>query len=482
MFRDKQLTDVTMVVDDSTSPFTVKKSILWNHFTKVENYLESRKCKCNICGKLVSNVGGSTTGMKKHMEIHHENELKHNIDIKQSPLKYMSKTAPKTIWMENKLVNNRLENTSKPYANVLKSVLDFLYLGTTEMSEDCALEVVNILDMMKTEINKNLTKEGKIQQSGDDSTIKGDTQIVKLPKGIEIITNEQGLNLDSICKDNNDFKFKEGSNNHESLVQYENKKTQESTENINTKTEVEPKIEGFKQERENLQTPTLSDQKNSTYFCSECHYHSFEARNIVKHKKVFSHQTFYQCTVCGDKMPVNMMKRHKFVHREKNHFCDQCDKKYYSFGNLHEHYEGAHSDKMKKCSECDTKYTRGGALRRHKKKTHDKESLLCTECPFKGNNYYMTKHNLKEHAKDLWFKCTFCDYSHWDKIIVKGHIERIHEQKRIKCDLCNATFSNVRNMHAHVTSIHRDILIDTGNFKVNDPFWNKYTVAEQVLE
>ena len=94
----------------------------------------------------------------------------------------------------------------------------------------------------------------------------------------------------------------------------------------------------------------------------------------------------------------------------------------------------------------------------------------------------MIKHNLKEDAKGLWLKCTLRDYSHRDKIRVKEHIDIIHEQKQIKCDLCNATLSNMRNMHARMKSLHRYILIDTGNFKVTDPFWNKYTLAEKVVK
>ena len=71
------------------------------------------------------------------------------------------------------------------------------------------------------------------------------------------------------------------------------------------------------------------------------------------------------------------------------------------------------------------------------------------------------------------------DHDNWNrKKKVKEHTDIIHEQKRIKCDLCTATLSNVRNMHAHMKSIHKDILVDTGNSKVNDPFWKKYIVSE----
>ena len=90
----------------------------------------------------------------------------------------------------------------------------------------------------------------------------------------------------------------------------------------------------------------------------------------------------------------------------------------------------------------------------------------------------MTKHILKEHQKDNWFSCILCDYSHWDKNRVKENNNVIHEQTRIKCDLCTATLSNVCNMHAHMKSIHKDILVDTGNLNVNDPFWKKYSVAK----
>ena len=79
MSDDKQLSDVTLVVDGPRSPIRRKKSSLWNHFTKVQSEIGIRKCKCNICGRLVSNISCCTSSMIRHMKVNHEHEIKPKI-------------------------------------------------------------------------------------------------------------------------------------------------------------------------------------------------------------------------------------------------------------------------------------------------------------------------------------------------------------------------------------------------------------------
>ena len=153
MFDDKKLSDVTLVVDGRRSPCRRKKSSLWNHFTKVQSEIGIRKCRCNICGTVVSNISGCTSSMIRHMKVNHEHELKPKKEMKQRSSQSISqsdsqniilKTPSAFIQPEEKpephtnIGIDLLEKAGKPSSRVLKAVLDFLYIGTISMPEDCA--------------------------------------------------------------------------------------------------------------------------------------------------------------------------------------------------------------------------------------------------------------------------------------------------------------------------------------------------------
>ena len=67
----------------------VLPSILWRYFKKV-----GEKAECNECKKAIASKGGTTTGMKKHLETH-KNLFEERILLKNQGTKLMNKRKQK---------------------------------------------------------------------------------------------------------------------------------------------------------------------------------------------------------------------------------------------------------------------------------------------------------------------------------------------------------------------------------------------------
>ena len=310
MFGEKELSDVTLVVDGFGFGQR-KKSILWNHFTKVQSELGIRKCKCNICGKLVSNTSGSTSRMISHMKVHHEHELNTKMQKKLNSSQSISQSDSQNIIFKTPSVFNQpeeepkphvnvgsdfLHKTAKPSAGVLKAVLDYLYLGTTAIPEDCAVEMIIFLDNMKIEVEKSMNIESKTPASDEMSTIKVSNSVLKLPHGIEIITNWHDSNIITKSEILGDYKqelyIAQNSdklyeniepNTTESMIPIE-----ESGETIKVKIENKLNIKGVQSEKEKPLFQSSPGRENSIFFCTECDFHSLKRISISIHKKSFT--------------------------------------------------------------------------------------------------------------------------------------------------------------------------------------------------
>ena len=102
---------------------------------------------------------------------------------------------------------------------------------------------------------------------------------------------------------------------------------EESGATFKVKIRNESNISLVKADREKSLLQSSTKRENSRFFCAECDFHSVKKRVITMQKEKFHHQTYYLCSECAEKVPVNMTKRHKFKHREKTYTFDQCDKK-----------------------------------------------------------------------------------------------------------------------------------------------------------
>src|ERR1700722_3281298 len=80
---------------DSETEVSPSGSHVWTYFTKDQNYKENKKASCNLCSKIYTCSGGSTSNLSNHLRKKHNKLSQKNprqeLDIREAFLKGSAK-------------------------------------------------------------------------------------------------------------------------------------------------------------------------------------------------------------------------------------------------------------------------------------------------------------------------------------------------------------------------------------------------------
>ena len=221
-----------------------------------------------------------------------------------------------------------------------------------------------------------------------------------------------------------------------------------------------------------------------------------EHENTLAQKKKFQ-----KCDICGKRIKVNKLKKHKrkehgtskpepkcdnccrtFKSRhylrihvlkhcdhlksvEKIYKCSWCVKSFSSLFSMKRHISKFHPEgevqNIVECDSCGKSFVRESKLIRHKMKIHRIKSKCqwCDICNkfFKENR--INQHKMKQHGIKIELKtddnCDICTKTFFNAIELIKHNMKIHKIKS-KCQWCVKTFTSLRGLKCHNDKYHSD--------------------------
>ena len=216
-------------------------------------------------------------------------------------------------------------------------------------------------------------------------------------------------------------------------------------------------------------------KKCKSYSCSQCHFKSFNDKNLVDHCLIV-HNTKIEsnikirCHFCGLRVRKDIYKMHKSTHLESCKKCDfrgfrlvkhmrfheqakcpNCGKDFVNLSKLLIHQKSVHDifDEgiyVHKCDLCKTGTRTLNLLKKHKIQFHDRNLLNCTKCDFeaptaKQMRIHRSTHNIK------YVSCLLCDFKSTFEKAVDTHRLRVHVG--YTCEKCDTKFTSTTALNSH---------------------------------
>ena len=249
--------------------------------------------------------------------------------------------------------------------------------------------------------------------------------------------------------------------------------------------------------KRHLQThDETSEYKLKLHKCLLCGIGFDQSYKLKVHMNYHNSVKPYKCDECTKSFTEKrVLKRHQSSHKEKDHNCSLCVRKFVHPVQLQMHIT---RHKISKCSFCPFKSTTKADLTKHAK-LHDiidLEPQSCSECgknfriksmekhmkthtqkcistfdiikllkgsaPCKRCKNYISKpfwrlkkHITTSHTREGRFKCKYCDKRFIDSWHLREH-ERSHTgEKPFQCSVCQIYFSATGSMNQHVKQMHK---------------------------
>ena len=150
-----------------------------------------------------------------------------------------------------------------------------------------------------------------------------------------------------------------------------------------------------------------------------------------------------------DKRPVTLAMNEIPKHQQKGYFCKECQKNFKSSEGLKIHERSKHQGIRHPCNQCKFSGITGSALRYHVQAEHEGIKFDCQECSMQFNSKQLFKRHKNIKHNGIRFSCKDCNYQALDKFRLTDHIKRVHLQIPYPCNLCDFQAKAKRSLQEH---------------------------------
>ena len=290
------------------------------------------------------------------------------------------------------ILNNVTEKNSAIYLRGimyqdLQSIMEYIYLGETTLSQEKINEFLNIA--------RNL----QVKDIGNTSynAMTSDPTVNKTHKEEEFHGKEE--RKDEIFQEN------------------EASDTQNQNESLDD---------------------TGCHDKSSNATCKDCGK-TFESKwRMVRHSKAVHEQVSFACDYCKyTSTTITSVRMHtNAIHEKIKYPCNQCDYQATQKGSLRLHIKSKHEGIRYPCDQCDYQSGDKGNLKKHILTHHKGVKFSCEQCDrvffYKSD---LGRHYRKKHTiGSMLMKCTYCNFETPFKSGLRAHNRKEHsisEPKKI---------------------------------------------------
>ena len=296
----------------------------------------------------------------------------------------------------------------------LESVLKFIYLGETSVSDDQVEEFSKILQELGIEEFSNVDNPAhRLQKATWKADITSDLKsnlvekldfLSPLEENSEL--NEEDKNLD--IQDYNGACTTER-NSVETSMENIDKRTDADTDNINS---------FFKETAMQL-----------------LHYSTEDADMNLQHEARSQVTEDNEVTMPSEETKLEGQKQLTEVQQKRR-----------------ELYLQRKPEKPSECSVCARVFTTQRSMQRHHKIVHELHQVECEECGRKFSGRDSLKQHINSFHRHIKFKCDICGIERKDKGSIKKH--KIQQHPPPKCMSCNIEFKTLSDFNLHVQKEH----------------------------
>ena len=259
----------------------------------------------------------------------------------------------------------------------IESILQFIYLGETKLSNHNLNELLLVA--------KNL-------------------EIEEFSKNVEVVR----------------LQYSQSDHSTNSGLHYE------PTENI--KSEDDDEIQDDEVD-EKFQQKIKEDRKNNIkkFSCNQCDYQAKMKKYLTTHIES-KHEGKYTCNQCDFKA---LHQSHLTRHRQSKHEgvkynCNQCDFQSTRQDHLTAHIQSKHEGVRYACNHCDYEATQQSHLNYHIQCKHTGVKYACTQCDYQASHHFSLRTHIQSKHEGVKFVCNKCDQQFTVHSNLTRHIQSQH--------------------------------------------------------
>ena len=151
------------------------------------------------------------------------------------------------------------------------------------------------------------------------------------------------------------------------------------------------------------------------------------------------------CGICGKSVNRTNYSRHMNLHKDVEHKCEICAKKFKAKLYLKKHLKTHETSSVFQCEKCEKVFQSKDALRLHIKTKHESIRFSCSYC----SSTFTAKQKMKAHEAKckiiIPLKCSYCEVLLNDERSLNMHLKT----HNIECEVCAKTFKNKDSMKSH---------------------------------
>ncbi|XP_068627718.1 uncharacterized protein [Battus philenor] len=174
----------------------------------------------------------------------------------------------------------------------------------------------------------------------------------------------------------------------------------------------------------------------------------------------------FECLLCDRVFQHrNSLLYHMLMHRDRQHYCKDCDKGFYTAAALKIHRRVHSGDRPCACDECGRSFRQRSDLKYHKASIHsDQKHFKCEFCNKEFARRYSLNVHRRIHTGERNYKCDYCNKTFRASSYRLSHMRTHTGSKPYKCPQCEKCFRVAYDLRRHML-IHEKVRLRVDEMK-----------------